>query len=100
MSEINYFDAVTASAFSDQPTMDRARGGKMKVTLQIPSKTYQVQGGKGGQITTDKMSVTFELDLEQMPLVNVAGYRTDRAQIEPDSMPYPNGVTVYDKTFG
>lgn len=80
--------------------MDRARGGIITITLNIPSKTYPVRGGKGGTVKTDAMSMTLDIDLEQMPLVNVAGYKTDRTQTGPDEMPYPSGVITYNENFG
>lgn len=82
-----------------QASIDRARGGQIKITLKIPSKTYAVQGGKGGQVTTDAMSVSFEIDLEEMPLVNVATYKTDRTQTGPATIPYPNGTKTYSESF-
>lgn len=76
----------------DNPSYDRARGGQLKVKLTIPEITRPVEGGKGGQVTIPKRVVEFEIDLERMPLVNVAGYTVERNQIAPDVIAYPNGT--------
>lgn len=98
MSNRTYHDAHNAPASNSQVSIDRARGGQIQITLNIPSKTYPVRGGRG-RVTTAAMSVTFAIDLEEMPLVNVASYKTDRTQTGPDEMPYPNGVTKYNENF-
>ena len=99
MSNRVYHDAHNTPASNSQVSIDRARGGKISITLKIPSKTYPVRGGPG-RVTTEAMQVSFEIDLEEMPLVNVASYKTDRVQTGPNQMPYPNGVTKYNQTFG
>lgn len=84
---------------NSQGSMDRARGRIITITLNIPSKTYPVQGGRGGTVKTDAMSMPINIDLEEMPLVNVAGYKTDRTQTGPNEMPYPNGTKTYSENF-
>jgi hypothetical protein len=88
----------------DAPHIDRARGGTVSVTLIIPAKRIQVQGGKGGFVDIPKEEVTFTIDMEQLPLVNVARYNTTMTQIAPEVIPYPdakaNGAAPLTHTFG
>jgi hypothetical protein len=88
----------------DAPHIDRARGGTVSVTLIIPAKRIQVQGGKGGFVDIPKEEVTFTIDMEQLPLVNVARYQTTMTQIAPEVIPYPdakaNGAAPLTHTFG
>jgi hypothetical protein len=70
---------------------DRARGGQLKVTLTIPAMRLPVKGNFG-YVNVPERKVTFELDLERMPLVNVAGYAVDRVQVKPTTISYPNGT--------
>jgi hypothetical protein len=97
---VNYQNSQNARNSDSDASIDRARGGIIQITLTIPSKTYPVRGGKGGQVTTDKMVVTLAIDLEELPLVNTAGYKVEEEQIEPDVMPYPYGAHgTYAETF-
>lgn len=96
-----YQNGFNAGASNSQVSMDRARGGIITITLTIPEKTHRVKTPVGaGAVTIPAVSVTIDIDLEQMPLVNVAGYKTDRTQTGPDEMPYPNGVITYNENFG
>jgi len=97
MSSINYQDAFNTNAANSQGSIDRARGGKISISLTIPSKTYT--DSDGDSHTTDEMKVSFEIDLELMPLVNVAGYGTNLVQTGPEEIKYPNGNVKYEKTF-
>jgi hypothetical protein len=96
---VNYQNSQNARNSDSDASIDRARGGIIQITLTIPSKTYPVQGGNGGQVKTDEMDVTFDIDLEQMPLVNVASYKVEEEQIGPDVIKYPNGNITYSETF-
>ncbi len=69
--------------------IDRARGGILKITLKIPSKTYTANGACGGIYRTTAMSLDVEIDIEKLPLVNTAGYKIEEEQTGPDSIPYP-----------
>ena len=94
-SRLQYANSYNAQAVTPQPSIDRARGGKIKVKLTFPRT--KVEGGSG---FVPRRVCEFEIDLEEMPLVNVAGYRTDRVQVAPDEMPYPNGATSpFEGTF-
>jgi hypothetical protein len=93
-----YQNAFNAPASNSQVSIDRARGGQIQITLTIPSKNYKVRGGLGS-VTTDEMQITFEIDLEEMPLVNVASYKTDRTQTGPKKMDYPNGNISFGGKF-
>lgn len=96
---VNYQNSHNARNSDSDASIDRARGGIIQITLNIPSKTYQVQGGKGGTVTTDAMSATLDIDLEQMPLVNVSSYKVEEEQIGPEEIPYPSGNTTYNENF-
>jgi hypothetical protein len=89
---MNYQNGQNTRTPDSTPALDRARGGIIVIKLTIPSKTYPVQGGKGGQVKTDEMTVTVKIDLEELPLVNVASYKVEEEQIGPDVMPYPYGA--------
>jgi hypothetical protein len=52
---MNYQNGQNARTPDSTPALDRARGGIIVIKLTIPSKTYPVQGGKGGQVKTDEM---------------------------------------------
>lgn len=90
----------TARAAAEAPEYDRARGGQLKVKLTIPQRRLPVQGGPGA-VTIPKQVVEFVIDLERMPLVNVANYAVDRVQVAPPLISYPNGTdATVDATFG
>jgi hypothetical protein len=95
---VNYQNSQNARNSDSDASIDRARGGIIQITLTIPSKIYPVRGGRG-IVRTAKMSVTIDIDLEQMPLVNVASYKIEEEQIAPDVIPYPNGNIRYRETF-
>lgn len=83
-------------AAAAQPSMDRARGGVLAITLTIPPETikvspYNFPDGKPatGQVTTRQMIGLIEIDWEQLPLVDVAGYRVEEEQVGPAVLPYP-----------
>ncbi len=95
---VNYQNSQNARNSDSDASIDRARGGIIQITLTIPSKRYRVSGGLGS-VTTAKMSVTIDIDLEQMPLVNVASYEVEEEQIAPEEIPYPNGNITYNETF-
>lgn len=89
-AKINYQHGANAKSISAQPSIDRARGGIIKIELTIPQERVNVTGGPGA-VTIPKKVCTFEIDLEQLPLVNVAGYQIDQEQISPERMSYPYG---------
>jgi len=97
-----YQNGYNARTGSPQPSMDRARGGTVTVTLIIPPQILPVRGGSG-VVETKQLEVEFTIDMEQLPLVNVAGYRVDEQQIGPPVMPYPaalpNGVAPLTHVF-
>ena len=88
---VNYQNSQNARNSDSDASIDRARGGIVKIELTIPAQKYPVKGGPGA-VTTKEMKCTIEIDLEQMPLVNVSGYEIEEEQIGPDEMPYPNGA--------
>ena len=97
---VNYQNSQNARNSDSDASIDRARGGIVQVTLNIPAKTYKLKLSIGsGTVTIPKMSCTFEIDLEQMPLVNVAGYEIEEEQIGPDTIAYPNGNITYNEDF-
>lgn len=101
MSNRVYHDAHNTPASNSQVSIDRARGGQIQITLTIPKKTHKLKLSVGsGVVEIPEVSVTFAIDLEQMPLVNVASYKTDRTQTGPATIPYPNGVITYSESFG
>lgn len=91
-ARINYSNAANAQPMSRQPSIDRARGGIIKIELTIPAETIGVTGGPG-RVRIPKKVAKFEIDLEMMPLINVSNYSVEMQQDGPDEMPYPNGVT-------
>jgi len=99
--------SITVTGVSPGGSYDRARGGKIQIRLVIPSKTYSLDTRDGGTVTTDEMVAEFEIDLEELPLVNVAGYKIEEEQYAPDRMSYPygkdqddGGDNKYGTTFG
>jgi hypothetical protein len=108
-ANVVYQNGYNAQTGSPQPSMDRARGGTVSITLVIPPQTLAVVGvtTKGdavaGVATLRQMQTTFTIDMEQLPLVNVAGYRVDEQQIGPPVLPYPvalpNGVAPLTHVF-
>lgn len=98
-ARINYQNASDAQGITAQPSIDRARGGIMKIRLVLPPLRLPVIRGRG-YVQIPRRVCEFEIDLEHMPLVDVAGYRIEERQVAPDVMPYPNGVTnPYEGTF-
>lgn len=99
---VSYQNAFNAGAASSEGSYDRARGGKIEIKLKIPSKTYTAQGACGGKVTTAEMNVTILIDVEKLPLVNVAGYSIEEEQYAPKVLEYPTDAIVIkeDKTFG
>lgn len=91
--QFGYQDAFNVPASNSQPSIDRARGGIIKIKLTIPEIVRRVEGGRGGQVTIPARVCEFEIDLEQMPLVDVAAYKVEERQIGPANIPYPNGNT-------
>jgi hypothetical protein len=99
---IDYQNAFNVNSANSEGSYDRARGGKIEIKLKIPSKTYTAQGACGGQVTTSEMNVTILIDVEKLPLVNVAGYSIEEEQYAPPTLEYPDDAIVIkeDKTFG
>lgn len=94
--QFGYQNAFTATASHNQASIDRARGGIIKIKLTLPS--MNIIGGPG---RTPARVCEFQIDLEQMPLVNVASYEVQEEQITPEEIPYPNGNTnPWTGTFG
>jgi hypothetical protein len=89
---VGYQNANTTSGFNSQPSIDRARGGIIRIRLVLPSLTRRTNSRRDS-FTIPQRVCEFEIDLEQMPLVNVATYAVEEVQIAPEQMPYPNGVT-------
>jgi hypothetical protein len=87
-----YGAARTARTENPGAHIDRARGGQVTVKLIIPPKRIGVQGGQGGFVDIPKQEVSFTIDLEQLPLVNVARYNTTMTQVEPLIIPYPTAL--------
>jgi hypothetical protein len=88
--------AVSAPALSSQGTYDRARGGVLEITFTIPPEIIMVENYKfpngnpaTGQVTTNRLEATIEIDWELLPLVDVAGYTIEEEQIGPAVLPYP-----------
>jgi hypothetical protein len=90
---VNYQNSQNARNSDSDASIDRARGGIIKIELTIPEKTHKLKVSIGsGVVTIPAVKCTIEIDLEQMPLVNVSGYEIEEEQIGPDEMPYPNGA--------
>lgn len=83
---------------ASQPSIDRARGGKILIKLTIPSQQYKADGACGGVVTTDEMTVEVTIDVEKLPLVDTATYRIEEQQDSPSEMPYAEPLEV-DHTF-
>lgn len=89
MSDLVHFPGNFVGGHSAQPSIDRARGGKIELKLTIPSKTYSLKGPCGGKATLSKMEVTIVIDIEELPLVNTSGYSTGGwTQNADDELPY------------
>jgi hypothetical protein len=99
-----YSTGRAARSEREAPHIDRARGGTVTITLVIPPKQIGVQGGGGGVVNIPQQSVTFTIDMEQLPLVNVANYSAPYTQIGPPALPYPaalpSGAAPLTHTFG
>lgn len=95
MSDIVNLGSTNLFGVNRQPSIDRARGGLLKIKVTIPSETVKVDGAKlgplprPGTITTKEMKTTVEIDWEKLPLVNTAAYKINEKQVSPDEMPYP-----------
>lgn len=94
-ARINYQNAGNAQSISRQPAMDRARGGKIHIKITLPEQRIPVTGGPGA-VRIPKQICEFYIDLEELPLVNVAGYATDHVQTGPAKMSYPEGGDMDD----
>ncbi len=92
-------NAFNVNAASSEGSYDRARGGLIEIKLTIPSQTYNLSGPCGGKVKSPEMKITIEIDVEKLPLVNVAGYSIEEEQIGPDSMDHP-GPLKHEETFG
>lgn len=93
-------NAFVGNAANSQGAYDRARGGKIEIKLTIPSQKYNVSGGIGSVVTRE-MKVTVEIDVELLPLVNVAGYSIEEQQVGPPILEYPEDAVVIrlDESF-
>ena len=89
-ARINYQNSVSAQNVTPQPNIDRARGGLIHIEITIPEETIRVSGGIG-RVRIPKKVCSFTIDLEQLPLVDVASYRIEQRQISPERMSYPYG---------
>lgn len=96
---VNYQNAFNVSAASSEGSYDRARGGLIEIKLTIPSQTYNLSGPCGGKVKSPEMKITIEIDVEKLPLVNVAGYSIEEEQYAPEVMEHP-GPLKYEQTFG
>ena len=94
-----YQNAVTATSASTEGEYDRARGGLIEVKLTIPSQSYDLQGPCGGKVSSPEMRITFTIDVESLPLVNVAGYTIEEEQIAPEVLEHPGPIKV-EASFG
>ena len=90
---MTYQNGYNASSISPEGAYDRARGGIIKITLSIPSRVLTANGACGGTITTKAMKATIEIDVEKLPLVNVAGYAIEEEQVGPDTLDSPVTIT-------
>ena len=95
---MTYQNAFNAGASNSEGAYDRARGGEIELKLTIPSKTLTANGACDGTITTKEMKVTIIIDVEKLPVVNVAGYLIEEEQTGPDSMDHPGPLKV-EHTF-
>lgn len=93
---VMYHNAFDVDAASSEGSYDRARGGQIEIKLTIPSETLTANGACGGTITTKEMKVTILLDIEKLPLVNVAGYYIEEEQTGPGTLGpgYPDDPIV------
>ena len=90
-------DAFNIRAGNSEGAIDRCRGGILTVIVEIPEKTYNVEGARNpsngapvpGTMKFPKMSTTLDIDWELLPLVNTAGYSIGEEQVGPDELPYP-----------
>lgn len=96
---VTYQNAFNASSSSSEGAYDRARGGKIEIKLTIPSQTYDLSGPCGGSVKSPEMKLTMVIDVEELPLVNVAGYSIEEEQIGPDTMDHPDAIKL-EGTFG
>lgn len=99
---ITYQNAFNATSSSSQGSYDRARGGKIEIKLTIPSQSYDLQGPCRGNVKSPELKITFEIDIEKLPLVNVSSYTVEAEQIADATLDYPGDAIVIkeDKTFG
>lgn len=95
MSNRTYHDAHNAPASNSQVSIDRARGGTIHLRITIPEERLPVRGGIGS-VVIPKKELNLLVDLEELPLVNVASYKIDRNQTGPAKMSYPYGGAVDD----
>jgi hypothetical protein len=57
-----------------------------------------VEGSCTGTVKTKAMEAEFEIDVEKLPLVNVAGYAIEEEQIAPAVLDYPADAVVINIT--
>lgn len=95
---MSYQDAFNARVGSTEGSYDRARGGLIEIKLTIPSKTLSANGACGGTINTKEMKVTVVIDVESLPVINVAGYSIEEEQYGPEVLEHPGPVKV-EHTF-
>lgn len=100
VAEVTYPQASSARADSQQPSIDRARGGIIKIKLTIPQETIKAPATIGSAIVDiPKKEVTITIDLEKMPLIDTSAYKVEETQTGPDSMDYPDGPGELSFTF-
>jgi hypothetical protein len=87
---VNYQNSQNARNSDSDAAIDRARGGTIHIRITIPEERIRVTGGIGA-VVIPKKEVNVLIDLEQMPLVNVASYKIEQEQIAPAKMSYPYG---------
>lgn len=93
--QFGYQNAFTAAASHNQASIDRARGGIIKIKITIPELTVRTNSKKDS-VTLPERICEFDIDLELLPLVNTSGYAVDREQNSPDRMAYPYGRDAAD----
>jgi hypothetical protein len=89
---VNYQNSQNARNSDSDASIDRARGGIIKIRLVWPEYSGNTTGRDREPFKIPERVCEFEIDLEQLPLVNVASYKVEEEQIGPEEIPYPNGV--------
>ena len=87
---VNYQDSQNARNSDSDASIDRARGGTIHIKITIPEERLPVKGGIG-TVVIPKKECNVLINLEDLPLVNVASYKIEEEQISPAKMSYPYG---------